>query len=197
MAILRARGGIPRTERPPIRMSPSVGCSSPAIIRSRVVLPQPDGPRRTRYSPSPQVRLMPSTAAVPPPNDFFIARTSTSAIPALLVAADQPLAAPACVDRLDLLLRVGDRFLGLALPPRGRGHHRRQDVLVEDLADGGARRSGIADVDAPRGRVLQYLELLRRVGLVGVAVQPASRRVQAVLRLGAGIDRKLVELRLV
>src|SRR5258705_3480008 len=150
---------MPRTERPPMRMSPSLGCSRPAIIRSSVVLPHPDGPSRTRYSPSPQVRLMPSTAAVPPPNDFLIARTSTSAIQALLRAADQPLAAPAGVNRLDLLLRVGDGVLGLALPARGRGHHRRQDVLVEDLADGGARRSGVADVDAPRGRVLQQLQL--------------------------------------
>ena len=70
-------------------------------MRSRVVLPQPDGPSRTRYSPFPQVRLMPSTAALPPPNDFRMSRTSTSAIAQarpklrLFGPADQTFLAPA------------------------------------------------------------------------------------------------------
>ena len=42
MAIRRDRGGRPLTTSPPMRTSPSVGCSSPAIIRSSVVLPQPE-----------------------------------------------------------------------------------------------------------------------------------------------------------
>src|ERR1041385_916728 len=145
---------MPRTERPPIRMSPPVGCSRPAIMRNKVVLPHPDGPSRTRYSPSRQIRLMPSTAAVAPPNDFRTSRTSTSAIQALLGAADQAFAAPALEDRLDLLLRVGDRLFRLALPAGRGGHHRRQDVLVEDLADRGARRTRVADIDGPGGGVL-------------------------------------------
>ena len=37
---------------PPMRRTPLVMSSSPAIIRSAVVLPQPDGPTRTMNSPS-------------------------------------------------------------------------------------------------------------------------------------------------
>ena len=40
----RSFGGTSLTTRPPIAISPSVISSSPAIIRSRVDLPQPDGP---------------------------------------------------------------------------------------------------------------------------------------------------------
>src|ERR1041385_4942971 len=188
---------MPRTERPPIRMSPPVGCSRPAIMRSSVVLPQPDGPSRTRYSPSRQTRLMPSTAAVAPPNDFRTSRTSTSAIQALLRAADQPLAAPALEDRLDLLLGVGHRLFGLALAAGGRRHHGGQDVLVENLADRGARRTRGADIAASCCCVVHKLWLFGRVRLERVAVQPAPRREQAVLGLGAGIDRELIELRLI
>ena len=40
------------TTRPPIVMRPASLCSSPAIIRSVVVLPQPDGPSSVSSSPS-------------------------------------------------------------------------------------------------------------------------------------------------
>src|SRR5918994_2229670 len=38
--------------RPSMSTSPSLGCSNPAIIRNEVVLPQPEGPRNDRNSPS-------------------------------------------------------------------------------------------------------------------------------------------------
>ena len=41
---LRRYGGVRDTSSPSRRMRPSVGASNPAIIRSVVVLPQPDGP---------------------------------------------------------------------------------------------------------------------------------------------------------
>src|SRR5689334_6780609 len=47
-------------------MSPSSGCSNPAIMRSRVVLPQPDGPRSDRNSPLRTSRPMPSMAVAAP-----------------------------------------------------------------------------------------------------------------------------------
>jgi hypothetical protein len=47
MAIRRPRGGTPFTWRSPIQMSPEVSASRPAMIRKRVVLPQPDGPSST------------------------------------------------------------------------------------------------------------------------------------------------------
>ncbi len=46
MLTSRLFGGMPTAERPPISISPSVGSSKPAIIRSVVVLPQPDGPEQ-------------------------------------------------------------------------------------------------------------------------------------------------------
>src|SRR3972149_2921390 len=39
------------TIRPPIRISPSSGASKPAMSRSVVVLPQPEGPTSPRISP--------------------------------------------------------------------------------------------------------------------------------------------------
>ena len=51
--------------RSPRRIAPSSTVSRPAIIRSNVVLPQPDGPTSTMNSPSLIVRLIPSTALTP------------------------------------------------------------------------------------------------------------------------------------
>src|SRR2546430_13177611 len=63
MAIPRARGGTsPSTRRSPMWISPDVGRSSPAIMRSRVVFPEPEEPSRTRNSPSRIDRSTPSTA---------------------------------------------------------------------------------------------------------------------------------------
>src|SRR3989449_4215886 len=63
MAIPRALGGTsPSTRSPPMWISPDVGRSSPAIIRSSVVLPEPEEPSRTRNSPSRIERSTPSTA---------------------------------------------------------------------------------------------------------------------------------------
>src|ERR1051325_1362334 len=50
-------------------MSPAVGCSNPAIMRSVVVLPQPDGPRNTTNSPF-AISSERSPTTVVSPNDF-------------------------------------------------------------------------------------------------------------------------------
>ena len=47
MARPRSAGGTSLTRSPSIEMSPEVISSSPAIIRSRVDLPQPEGPTKT------------------------------------------------------------------------------------------------------------------------------------------------------
>ena len=47
---------------PSMRMLPADGCSSPAMARKVVVLPQPEGPSRVRCSPRPTVKLTPFTA---------------------------------------------------------------------------------------------------------------------------------------
>ena len=48
---------------------PGSGCSRPAMIRSKVVLPEPEGPNRATSSPLATVRLT-SRRAVNSPNDL-------------------------------------------------------------------------------------------------------------------------------
>src|SRR5580692_6906365 len=54
----RSFGGRSLTTSPPIEMSPEVTSSRPAIMRSVVDLPQPDGPTSTTNSLSGMSRLM-------------------------------------------------------------------------------------------------------------------------------------------
>ena len=83
MATPRPRGGTSLTVRPSIWTSPEDGFSSPATIRRKVVLPQPEGPSRTMNSPSRTDRLMPSTATTSP-NSFLISLVAMCAIAAPL-----------------------------------------------------------------------------------------------------------------
>src|SRR5207244_5953705 len=62
MAMSRAFGGTSFTTSPPMAISPSVMSSKPAIMRSVVVLPQPEGPTSTTNSLSAMSRSMPRTA---------------------------------------------------------------------------------------------------------------------------------------
>ena len=48
----RSLGSMSLTTRPAMAISPSVISSSPATMRSSVLLPQPDGPTMTMNSPS-------------------------------------------------------------------------------------------------------------------------------------------------
>src|SRR5215203_1911433 len=59
MAMSRSRGSSSFTTRPPISIVPPEIGSSPAIIRSSVDFPQPEGPTRTTNSPSSTERLAP------------------------------------------------------------------------------------------------------------------------------------------
>ena len=52
MAMSRSLGGMLLTTLSPMRISPPLICSRPAIMRSKVDLPQPDGPTKTQNSPS-------------------------------------------------------------------------------------------------------------------------------------------------
>ena len=62
MLTLRLYGGSQVTSWPWSSIRPDVGSSKPPIIRRVVVLPQPDGPRRLKNSPSRTSRSMWSTA---------------------------------------------------------------------------------------------------------------------------------------
>ena len=58
----RAAGGRRVTSRPAMWMVPDVGWSRPAMSRSVVDLPQPDGPSRTTNEPGSAEKVMPSRA---------------------------------------------------------------------------------------------------------------------------------------
>src|SRR5437773_6830145 len=62
MAMSRSFAGTSFTTSPPMAISPSVMSSKPAIMRSVVVLPQPEGPTSTTNSLSAMSRSMPRTA---------------------------------------------------------------------------------------------------------------------------------------
>src|SRR5918994_7516676 len=76
----RSLGAFSLTTSSPIRTCPSVMSSSPAIIRSAVDLPHPDGPTRMMNSPSPTSRLMCFTASVPSGNRLVTSSITISAI---------------------------------------------------------------------------------------------------------------------
>src|SRR5450631_2013495 len=78
-ATSRSAGASPVTSRPPIRIEPLSGVSSPATRRSVVVLPAPVGPNSATNSPSPTVRDRSTTARVLP-NVLETALISTSAM---------------------------------------------------------------------------------------------------------------------
>ncbi len=63
MFTLRRFGATSVTSTPRRRMRPLVGCSKPAIMRSVVVLPQPDGPSIVKNSPSAIGKSAPRTAS--------------------------------------------------------------------------------------------------------------------------------------
>src|SRR3954464_15397641 len=149
MPMLRARGGMrkPRsgtaTSSPPIEIAPPVGCSRPAMHRSVVVLPQPEGPSSTTISPAAMRKLTSSTAGRPTKNCLRRCETISSAdIPRfqlLPVPVDLvPLFDPFAVERLEFLeLRHPDLRLLRHAGRQQRRHFERGEVAVlldpEDL----------------------------------------------------------------
>ena len=77
MAMRRSAGASSLTSRPPMESSPAPIVSSPAMMRSNVVLPQPEGPTKTQNSPSFTSRLM-SWRISTVPKDLEMPRRVTS-----------------------------------------------------------------------------------------------------------------------
>ena len=95
MAVLRSCGSRWVQSRPAMRIWPSVGSSKPEIMRSVVVLPQPDGPMKEMYSPCAMWSVISSTARMSRPKRLVTLIRST-AISLLIVpptAAFRPPAA--------------------------------------------------------------------------------------------------------
>src|SRR5262245_45843099 len=76
----RSRGETPFTTWLPILIVPEVAFSNPAIRRSAVVLPHPEGPTRTRNSPSGTSRETSATAQIPPGNSLVTPSRETCAM---------------------------------------------------------------------------------------------------------------------
>ena len=74
----RAKGAAPVTSRPRNSTVPEVGCSTPAISRSTVVFPEPEGPSIEKNSPSAMSRSTPSAALT-----ALTALTASTALTAL------------------------------------------------------------------------------------------------------------------
>ena len=85
MLTLRRYGGTRATSAPSSRTAPPVGCSKPAMMRSVVVFPHPDGPSSEKNSPRP-IRRVRSSTAVKPPKRLVTASSSTAHSP---VPADE------------------------------------------------------------------------------------------------------------
>src|SRR5215470_11054062 len=83
MAVSRSLGGNWLTTRSEIRISPPLMCSRPAIMRSKVDLPQPEGPTRTTNSPS-AISTLTSWITYVDPNALRTPRIATDAIVFLL-----------------------------------------------------------------------------------------------------------------
>src|SRR5262245_12774413 len=126
MAMSRSLGATRFTTRPPMAMSPPVISSSPAIMRSSVDLPQPEGPTSTQNSPSSMPRSMPCTTLVEP-KDLCTPFSATSAMlfPCLL-----PVLAVALLGHVHVAAHRGARRAGRAR--EDRAEHRL--VLVGGVA---------------------------------------------------------------
>src|SRR3984957_16714500 len=74
----RKYGGTPVTSLPPSSIRPASGRSKPAISRSKVVFPDPDGPSKVKNSPAAMVSSTPPRATTSPYR-FFRPATWTAA----------------------------------------------------------------------------------------------------------------------
>src|SRR5262245_2964683 len=173
-----------------MRISPWVGVSRPAIMRRSVVFPEPDGPRKTRNSPSWVTRSTSLTApSCPCLKTFVTLRVSPTAIVNYLLAGTRRRL-PSGKERLrsrrrrpassvkrsfparedPLVLRFGrlGGVLRRLVAARHLGEHGRDDPGAERLVDACRRVARVADVRRPVEHVGEDLVLVLRVG--GVVV---------------------------
>src|SRR3954462_11791806 len=151
MAMSRSFGGTSLTTSPPIMMSPPVMSSRPAIIRSVVDLPQPEGPTSTTNSWSAMSRSMPRTAST---SSYFLTtlRNVTSAMSSTLCrAGGQAGNVIVHQERVDDQRRCGaEQGAGHDLPPV-------EHVALDQRGDDADRQHQLVC----RGREHQWIEELR------------------------------------
>src|SRR5690606_16082309 len=154
MAMPRWTGGRSLTIRPPISISPAETSSSPAIMRNRVDLPQPDGPTKTTNSPSATSRSMPLMIRASL-NDFSRFLRLSCDMLRLPARIDWGAAAPkgrrqGQEDLLLILLEFGSSLFECSLRFGGTGHdgldHFDHHVLQANIV--GKERLGTTEFDA-------------------------------------------------
>ena len=167
MLTLRLYGGSQVTSWPWSSIRPDVGSSKPPIIRSVVVLPQPDGPRRLKNSPSWTSRSMWSTATASP--NFLTTSTSLTSTVGTVVGTPGADSGELPRKRGIGAEDMGRRCVGCqGSAARGRVPQRRaRFVAVRGSTDCGIRAS------RPIGRTSRH-EPVRTA--VGTCARPAGRR---------------------
>src|SRR4051794_39084942 len=141
-------------------MRPRVGSSKPAIIRSTVVLPDPDGPSNEKNSPGAMSRSMPATASTSP-NVFRKPRRSMAAVPSCLFKVTVVLPAGADVADHKGLFPAGEWAIDQASDPLFVRSYSRPDVrwamelrLSDILAD---PELGLTLVDGSPGALARHV----------------------------------------
>src|ERR1043166_1971033 len=180
MAMSRSLGGTSFTTRSPMVMRPLETVSSPAIMRSVVLLPHPDGPTRTTNSPSATSSDTSVTAAERPPS--YILETCSRLTPAIVspprshAGAWLPFLArrsPTPVSRGFSLGCVDVRLSDRGCPPRRR---RRAEHLAPLLA-----LAGVDEERRHRRRRLRPLPSVCRRRRVDPRPRPQRLSVQHLL----------------
>src|SRR5690606_19034239 len=160
MAMPRCTGGRSLTTLPPISISPALTSSRPAIMRSRVDLPQPEGPTKTTNSPSETSRSMPLMMRASAKDFSRRLRLNCDMIASPAGRGEKgwppPLRATARSGRnLLVLLEFGSGLfqgsLGLRLAGHDRLDHFDHDILQTDIV--GEQRLGTTELDAVEERL--------------------------------------------
>src|SRR5271156_3828309 len=161
MAMSRSFGATLFTTRPAIAISPSLMFSSPAIMRNRVDLPQPEGPTRMTNSPSSISTLTPCNTSVVPK------RLRTSRMDTLAIVVGRPFSAL--------------RWPGLARPSRPNSELRDTRLLRSDELQK-RRLAGFGLLDAALDRRLDLVRIgdplavaAERFGHLGVVARDIGR----------------------
>src|SRR3954471_1574863 len=173
----RSLGATSETSRSPIRILPASTGSRPASIRSVVDLPQPEGPTRTRNSPSPTSRSMASTAGRGAPG---YCRVALSKVTVAMVHRSSP---PAGTCRT---IRVEERAAD-ATPPQPVTHGAGPSPV--DQAAGRAVRGWHRRGMASPGHLSHTPPALQAVALGGIGHVPI--RIEDVAR-AAGVSTATV-----
>src|SRR3954447_20448914 len=203
MAMLRSFGCSRLTTRSPIATSPEVTGSSPAIMRSKVDLPHPEGPSRTTNSPSAMARSSPSITLTLP-YALLTSLTVTEAIvrpspcrpPGVSRAMRPSSAADPRASAVFLEKRLEQAGIGRQIEerPAAADLARAADRVAPDLARQAEILAGERTAGGPER--LRHLGNRDRLGAdLRAQVRPDLRQPAVERRGSIGVERRLAQLR--